>query len=73
MKMPVSWHQECLVNQKRNLINEELWLRSITSRIEGLRESVAFRELQINQAMKQGKTEFDSERFLKSPVKIKML
>lgn len=64
---PLSWHEECLRNMKASLLREEKRLReyvdSQIASIENLRKDIETSELQIARAKKEGKTEFDRERY----------
>lgn len=63
MKRDLSWHYDCLQNRiaSRDRLLEEL--SSINSSIDGLNNSIHRYALQIDRAIREGKTEFDRERF----------
>lgn len=65
IKRPLSWHRECLQNQRANLAREEEQHERRATELERRRRDVAFSEAQIAEAEARGLTEFDSERFLK--------
>jgi len=64
MKKKLAWHEECL----RNV--HDAWIRARESEIQArmecirLANEVAFRQRQIMEARKQGKEEFDADKFL---------
>jgi len=63
--MPVSWHEECLRNQKHHLAAKEADIRRMEAEVARLRDSVAFRERQIAAAKAAGKEKFDEEQYLR--------
>jgi len=65
MKKDIAWHQDCLKNMKSFLEQEKLKLKSLQENISRLENDIAFRELQINSAIKQKKDGFDLDLFLK--------
>ena len=65
MKFDISWHQNCLVNMKRNLKQVELELSRKKAGVIRLRDDVAFYERQLAEAVKLKKDAFDSSLFMK--------
>lgn len=63
--MDIAWHQECLCNA---LSNNEREVRNLISRYRQVMRDKAdndVRKFQIEEAIRQGKTEFDSQKFQK--------
>jgi hypothetical protein len=64
MKHPVPWHEECLVNMKNNLSDEQMRLKLHAQRVKTLADKVMFAERQIVEAKRRGLEGFDPDRFL---------
>ena len=63
--MDIAWHKRCLTNA---VTNNEREVRNLISRYRQVMRDKAdndFRAFQIEEAIRQGKTEYDSERFQK--------
>lgn len=67
MKMPITWHEECLKNNKNHLLRKEAEAERVMESLKRHRMRVEHLEFQIQQARRKGKTGFDSERFLPMP------
>lgn len=65
MKIPISWHEECLENRERGLHDAEVGLMMQTKRVERLREDYEFSIKQLKEAKKKGLDGFDNDRFMK--------
>lgn len=63
MKMPVKWHLECLHNQIISNEKDIKELQRLTARIEKSQASIDYYQLQIDRAILEHKTEFDSEKY----------
>jgi hypothetical protein len=63
MKRPISWHEDCLVNQKRSLQQEKERLERAQKSYDDLLTRVIFYEQQIIEAKIKGKNDFDSNKF----------
>lgn len=63
---PIEWHQETLENFNETLRYKKRELERLQEEIKRMESEAAFRSLQISEAIKQGKTEYDRDRFLKS-------
>ena len=64
--MPLAWHERNLQSSESWLKRQEQELARMQLRIERDRAEVAFIRLQIETAKKEGKTKFDSDRYLKA-------
>ena len=64
MKFPIEWHEKCLKN-KEDYVNRlrELVHREILDYVSA-RRRLNFYRRQVEEAKRQGKEGFDSERFL---------
>jgi hypothetical protein len=62
----VEWYEDCLVNNRSSVERLHQELERLQERVKRAEEELAFRELQIQEAKRLKKTEFDSESFLKS-------
>jgi hypothetical protein len=63
--MDIAWHQQCLTNA---LANNEREVRNLVSRYRQVMRDKAdndVRAFQIQEAIRQGKTEYDSQKFQK--------
>lgn len=65
MKMPIEWHEECLVNHHASLNRIKQEFKRHEENLLRATSEYEFRKLQIEEAKRQGKDGFDSERFLK--------
>lgn len=66
MKMKISWYQECLKNSMDS-VNRDL--ESCLSRFSWIMRNKYendFRKVQIEEAIRQGKDGFDSDKFMKN-------
>lgn len=64
--MPLAWHELNLKNAESWLKRQEQELARMQLRIERDRAEIAFRRLQVETAKKEGKTKFDSDKYLKA-------
>lgn len=65
MKMKIEWHQNCLENKEAYLKKLNKEMERLLFEVEKLNKECDFYLIQIKEALKQGKDEFDRERFLK--------
>ena len=65
MKRPIAWHEECLVNMRASLAQEETRLARLNAEAARSRDHIATLAAQIDEAKRRGLTEFDAERLLK--------
>jgi hypothetical protein len=63
VKMPIDWHKECLENWTTNTAQEEKRALQVIQSIAAAKEKIAFYESQIARAEKEGRKEFDADRF----------
>ena len=63
---PISWHQERLANSKRYLAQQKAHLDSVQATYDSSVAAIARREAQIAEAIRQGKTAFDPDKFGKN-------
>jgi hypothetical protein len=61
---PISWHEECLINRRKSLLAELSQIESLINTTSLSYKQAKFLERQIEEAKRQGKSEFDSDRFL---------
>jgi len=61
----LEWHRACLKNMKDGLSDCERQVVLAQKTVDVVKEMVAFRERQIAEAERLGKTEFDPEKFLR--------
>ena len=61
----IGWHKNCLRNWRRSLQDMEAQLQWIQDRVQKEQADLAFYEIQISEAIRLGKTEFDRDRFCK--------
>ena len=59
----VSWHIGCLANQANSIKKLEIELERLQTRISDYKDSYAFYSSQIDRALTEHKTSFDSERY----------
>ena len=59
----IEWHKVCLRNQRESLQRDEEELSRLTIKVAARRADVAFYRHQIDEAYREGKTEFDRERY----------
>jgi hypothetical protein len=64
MKFELSWHKDCLRNRKKHNNTLLYTLQKIKESFEEDTAEILFYEQQIQEAEKQGKDGFDSERFM---------
>ncbi len=64
--LPLEWHRATLVDFKANVAREEERLKEQEQKVIRLRNEVRYRELQIAEAERRHKTEFDPDNFLKT-------
>jgi hypothetical protein len=67
--MPVEWHENCLKNGMITLQQEKNVLAFQQRRVERMLAECELHAIQISEAKRQGKKEFDRERFLVKRVK----
>lgn len=60
----IEFYKKGLENKKLFLIKEKGKMRDLRKSIARMEREIEFREFQIEEAIKQGKEKFDSERFL---------
>jgi hypothetical protein len=65
MKKSIKWHLDCLENQKKFLDKKQDELKRLSSKVNEVEKSIAFKEYQINMANEKGLKEFDPDRFQK--------
>lgn len=65
MKKSIKWHLDCLENQKKFLDKKQDELKRLSSKVNEMEKSIAFKEYQINMANEKGLKEFDPDRFQK--------
>jgi hypothetical protein len=63
-KMSLDWHRECIKNSSHALKVKEEELARMKEEVDRHRRMVTFYHVQLNEAMKQGKDGFDSDRFM---------
>ncbi len=63
MKMPVKWHEECLVNMRKSLQRDRDAFERMRARLEREESEVSLYESQVDRAKREGRESFDSERF----------
>ena len=61
----VEWHRNCQRNFRRFIDEKKTKLEVLAEEVARSERDWAFRESQIREAVKQGKTSFDGERFMK--------
>lgn len=66
MKKSIKWHLDCLENQKKFLEKKQDELKRLSSKVNEMEKSIAFKEYQINTAKEKGLKEFDRDRFQKN-------
>jgi predicted nucleic acid-binding Zn-ribbon protein len=65
-KQTIVWHENCLKNLKASTERMEVAVAMGQARLAAMKEEVKYNEAQIEEANRQGKPDFDSEKFLKS-------
>ena len=65
MKFPIKWHEECLINHRATVLKEIKAFQQLQERIARMQKDLAFHELQIETAKKEGKNAYDAELYLK--------
>ena len=63
MKMPVSWHRECLANSESWLVQIGREIQTLQKALEKAREEQAIYRAQIKRAEAEGRDGFDREKF----------
>ncbi len=63
MKHTIEWHEECLKNFNASLEGKRKELARLTDEVFRMEQESDFRQVQIGQARRQGKTDFDNEKF----------
>ncbi len=66
MKFPISWHEDCLKNQKRTLERAKELLEVRRIEMEKMERNIILYEAQIERAKAENKDGFDSEKFNKT-------
>lgn len=66
MKRDIAWHQNCLKHWEDSLARDRQALASLLAKIAREEEQLGFYRVQIQVALKQGRSAFDRDRFLKS-------
>jgi hypothetical protein len=64
----IEWHENNLKNYKETVERERIKLTRLSEELARDEERLKFHALQIETAKSQGKTEFDSDRFMKPRV-----
>lgn len=64
MKMPISWHRECLENSENNLITAKKRLLQQEAEYERLVKGVELRRRQLHEAERLDMEGYDSDKFL---------
>lgn len=65
MKHPIAWHEENLKNFDASLAAKRKELARLTDEVFRMEQESDFRGVQIGQARREGKTEFDGDKFYK--------
>ncbi len=65
VKCAISWHEECLKNEKSSLQDLLKEKKRMDERILRLSQQIAFYQVQIDTAKENGKDGFDQEKYLK--------
>lgn len=65
-KQFVSWHKECLEAMRETFRREHEKLEALQDSVNRLAMECRFLDFQITEAKKQGKSDFDVEKFLKN-------
>ena len=63
MKMPMAWHEECLANSERWLVQIGREIQTLQKAMEKAREEQAVYREQIKRAEAEGCDGFDREKF----------
>ena len=63
MKMPVSWHRECLANSESWSAETECRIQSLQAELRKAREEQAIYRAQIERAEAEDRDGFDREKF----------
>lgn len=64
MKRQISWHVDALSRQKEYLEKLQIELQSLFSKVEKSKANIDFYSLQIETAIKDGKLDFDEDKYL---------
>ena len=64
MKHSIQWHKECLANKESWMEMEKLSIKYLEERVARQKVENDFYRKQIEEAIKQGKDGFDSDKFL---------
>jgi hypothetical protein len=65
MKMPLNWHKQCLLNQKQHLNHTKEKLDRAQAEYDRCFASTMFYIDQVEQAEKEGREGFDSDKYLR--------
>jgi hypothetical protein len=63
MKHPIAWHQQNVKNMKSSLPRMREEIEEKRRALSHLETEIGYREIQIDNAIKLGKPDFDEERF----------
>ena len=63
MKRSVSWHAECLINWQASLDKEAAEVARVQKQLDERVAEMQFYRSQITRAIKEGRTDFDRERY----------
>lgn len=66
MKLTIKQHTENLRNAKSTLTREQLRLVQLSRNAEELRQRVEFADLQLQTAIRGGRTDYDPDRYLRN-------
>ncbi len=62
-KMPIAWHEECLRNREENYLRAVAECERQTNYVRKFKEENDFLRAQIERAKREGKTEYDRDRY----------
>jgi hypothetical protein len=60
---PLAWHRSCVANMREGLEAQEQAVRQAQARLDSLRHDLTYREYQIAEAEREGRTAFDPDRY----------
>lgn len=64
--MPIEWHEKCLENNKKSLLEDEAILQIMMGKINRLRCRIEKYQRQIEEAKRKGISGFDNEKFMRN-------
>ena len=73
MIQTTEWYQEALKNSESCAMRDKQEIEQLQKRLNELEKRNQFRKIQIEEAIKQGKKEFDADRFCRNKRPLKEL